>query len=57
MATSKIQNCKHQIPNKSQIPIFNYQTRFVISNLGYCDLPFDTAQGGEPVEPFEICVL
>ena len=25
-----------------------------ISNFGHCDLPFDLAQGGEPVEPFGI---
>ena len=44
--------------------------KFGISNFGYCDLPFDFAQGGEsfgpaqdrePVErlaePFDICVL
>jgi hypothetical protein len=29
----------------------------VFSNLGHCDLPFDFTQGGELVEPFEICVL
>jgi hypothetical protein len=30
---------------------------FGILNFGHCDLPFDLAQGGEPVEPFDICVL
>jgi len=30
---------------------------FGILNFGHCDLPFDLAQGGEPVEPFGICVL
>jgi hypothetical protein len=25
--------------------------------LGHWDLPFDLAQGGELVEPFDICVL
>jgi hypothetical protein len=25
--------------------------------IGDCDLPFDLAQGGELVEPFEICDL
>ena len=27
---------------------------FGILNLGHWDLPFDLAQGGEPVEPFGI---
>ncbi len=26
-------------------------------NFGHCYLPFDLAQGGELVEPFEICDL
>jgi len=30
---------------------------FVILSLGHWDLPFDWAQGGELVEPFEICYL
>jgi hypothetical protein len=30
---------------------------FEILNFGHCDLPFDLAQGGELVEPFDICVL
>jgi hypothetical protein len=30
---------------------------FEILNFGYWDLPFDLAQGGELVEPFEIWVL
>ncbi len=30
---------------------------FDILNFGHCDLPFDMAQGGELVEPFDICVL
>ena len=25
-----------------------------VSNFGHCDLPFDLAQGGEHVEPFDI---
>jgi hypothetical protein len=33
------------------------QNRFGISNFGHCDLPFDLAQGGELVEPFDICYL
>ena len=33
------------------------QNRFGISNFGHCDLPFDLAQGGELVEPFDICDL
>ena len=44
----KNSNTKHQITNKSQIPIFNDQN---IWNLGHCDLPFDLAQGGEVVSP------
>jgi len=28
-----------------------------ILNFGHWDLPFDLAQGGEPVEPFDICDL
>jgi len=34
----KISNSKHQITNKSQIPILNDQNRFGISNFGHCDL-------------------
>jgi hypothetical protein len=30
---------------------------FGILNLGHWNLPFDLAQGGEPVEPFEIWFL
>jgi hypothetical protein len=30
---------------------------FGIQNYGHCCLPFDFAQGGEPVEPFDICIL
>jgi len=40
----KISNSKHQIPTKSQIPIFNDKNRFGIFNFGHCDL-------------FEICYL
>jgi hypothetical protein len=36
--TRQIPNTKPQITNKSQIPIFNDQKRFVISNFGHCDL-------------------
>jgi hypothetical protein len=43
-----------KITNKSQIPIHNDQNRFGICNFGHCDLPFDFAQGGELVEPFDI---
>jgi hypothetical protein len=50
----EIPNYKHQITNKSQIPILNDQNRFGICNFGHCDLPFDFAQGGELVEPFDI---
>jgi hypothetical protein len=42
--TYKISNHKHQIINKSQIPIPNDQNRFGILNFGHCDL-------------FEICYL
>jgi hypothetical protein len=34
----KIPNHKHQITNKSQIPIFNHQDRFGILNFGHCNL-------------------
>jgi hypothetical protein len=30
---------------------------FGILNFGLCDLPYDLAQGGELVEPFDICDL
>jgi len=30
---------------------------FGILNLGHWNLPFDWAQGGEIVEPFDICFL
>jgi hypothetical protein len=30
---------------------------FGILNFGLCDFPFDLAQGGELVEPFDICDL
>jgi len=38
MEHCKISNSKHQITNKSQIPILNDQNRFGISNFGHCDL-------------------
>ena len=34
----KIPNSKHQITNKSQIPIINDKNRFGISNFGHCYL-------------------
>jgi hypothetical protein len=37
-ANHKIPNFKHQITNKSQIPISNDQNRFGISNFGHYDL-------------------
>jgi len=40
-----------------QFQMTKTQTRFGISNFGHCDLPFDLAQGGELVEPFDICYL
>ena len=36
--TYEIPNSKHQITNKSQIPILNDQNRFGISNFGHCNL-------------------
>jgi hypothetical protein len=30
------------------------QNKFGILNFGLCNLPFDLAQGGELVEPFDI---
>ena len=35
---SKISNLKHQIPIKSQTPIFNDQNTFGILNFSHCDL-------------------
>jgi hypothetical protein len=42
--TFEIPNYKHQITNKSQIPIINHQNMFGISNFGHCDF-------------FDICYL
>jgi len=39
--------------NEFEIPMFKL---FEILNFGYWNLPFDLAQGGEPVEPFVICL-
>jgi hypothetical protein len=53
-------NSKLQASNFKQISNLNFsmtKTLFGILNFGHCDLPFDLAQGGEPVEPFDICVL
>jgi hypothetical protein len=36
--SNEIPSSKHQITNKSQIPILNDQNRFVIWNFGHCDL-------------------
>ena len=57
MPHCEISNYKHQIPMKSQIPIFKHKVRFGTLNFNHCDLPFDLAQGGELVEPFEIWFL
>jgi hypothetical protein len=38
MEHCKISNSKHQITNKSQIPILNDQNRFGILNFGHCYL-------------------
>jgi len=51
----QVPSTKSQINLKSQF--FNNQNSFDILNFGHCDLPFDLAQGGELVEPFDICVL
>jgi hypothetical protein len=71
-AGRKFPNIKHQISNKSQAANYKFQTRkalFIfrkvdskIPSFGYWIfgnwiLPFDVAQGGEPVEPIEICNL
>jgi hypothetical protein len=37
-ANHEVPNFKHQITNKSQIPILNDQNRFGILNFGHCDL-------------------
>ena len=43
---------------KRQKPFFfKIILAFGILNFGHCDLPFDWAQGGEPVEPFGIWYL
>ena len=43
---------------KSQMPISNDHNSLVRRRrIGHCDLPFDLAQGGELVEPFDICDL
>jgi hypothetical protein len=51
---------------KSQISIYKLQinsndqnSKSQVLNIEYwnCNLPFDVAQGGEPVEPFVIWVL
>ena len=51
-------NNKIQAPNDT-IQISNKIKRqlFGILNFGHCDLPFDLAQGGELVEPFDNCDL
>jgi hypothetical protein len=36
--SKEIPSSKHQITNKSQIPMLNDQNRFVIWNFGHCDL-------------------
>ena len=38
MEYCKISNFKHQVPMKSQIPIFNDKKTFGILNFGHCDL-------------------
>ena len=38
-------------------PFFEIIYGFRIWNFGHWNLPFDWAQGGELVEPFDICVL
>ena len=48
---------------KSQTPSTKFQYQMTKTALvrrrriGHCYLPFDLAQGGEPVEPFDICDL
>jgi hypothetical protein len=61
----QVPSTKFQINLKSQYPMTKMVLGileslffvFWISNFGHCDLPFDDAQGGEPVEPFDICDL
>jgi len=55
------------VSNKSQNPnpndqnlqgiCFGHIEKFGILNFGHWDLPFDLAQGGELVEPFDIWIL
>ena len=51
MEHSKISNSKHQITNKSQIPILNDQNRFGILKLG------TRPQGGESGGPILVIVI
>ncbi len=37
--------------------ILDFLLYHLVLNFGHCDLPFDWAQGGELVEPFDICDL
>ncbi len=39
------------------ILIYKITDQFRILNFGHCNLPFDLTQGGELVEPFDICDL
>jgi hypothetical protein len=56
------QNLKLQYPMTKTDELAKRQKQFFLKiifafgilNFGHCDLPFDWAQGGEPVEPFEI---
>jgi hypothetical protein len=62
-ADKKYKSCKSQAPNNKQqttnnkqYPNFNLPMTQTFENLnfGHWNLPFDFAQGGEPVEPFGI---
>jgi len=44
--------------SKLSVSLESISEPFSSLNIGNCDLPFDLAQGGEPVEPFVIwCLL
>ncbi len=54
---------KYQIPSTKLQTNLKFQYSMTKTGLvrrrriGYCYLPFDLAQGGELVEPFDICDL
>ena len=52
------QHTRHALSSETDLSPDKIKSQlFGILNFGHCVLPFDLAQGGEPVEPFGICVL